>query len=93
VTGFLAAGAGIHLYGSDWSAETGGGLLTIGGGAELELSANTVLACALMYRMLLPRAWQDGAGQERAQGPLGFGIAHLMGLEFALEVRDPVPHW
>jgi hypothetical protein len=24
---------------------------------------------------------------------LGFGLAHVVGLEFALEVRDPVPHW
>ena len=92
-TGFLAAGLGIHFYGSDWSSSTGGGVATLGGGVELELSANTVVGCALMYRMLLPRSWEDGAGQERAQGPLGFGIAHLLGLEFALEVRDPVPRW
>lgn len=93
VTGYVAAGVGLHLYGSDWSASTGGGVATLGGGVELELSANTVVGCAVMYRMLLPHAWEDGAGQERAQGPLGFGIAHMLGLEFALEVRDPVPRW
>lgn len=92
-TGFLAAGVGLHFYGSDWSANTGGPLATLGGGVEFELSANTVVGCAAMYRLLLPRAWEDGAGQERAHGPLGFGIAHMLGLEFALEVRDPVPHW
>ncbi len=93
VTGFLAAGVGAHLYGSDWAATTGGGVATIGGGVELELAENTVVGCAIMYRLLLPRAYRDGAGEERAQGPLGFGAAHLLGLEFALEVRDPVPHW
>jgi hypothetical protein len=92
-TGFLAAGLGVHLYGSDWSSSTGGPLATLGGGVEFELSANTVVGCAAMYRLLLPRAWTDGAGQERAQGPLGFGMAHMLGLEFALEVRDPVPRW
>lgn len=92
-TGFLAAGVGAHLYGSDWSSSTGGPLATLGGGVEFELSANTVVGCALMYRLLLPHAWTDGAGQERAQGPLGFGVAHMLGLEFALEVRDPVPRW
>jgi len=92
-TGFVAAGVGIHLYGSDWSSSTGGGVATLGGGMEFELSANTVIGCALMYRMLLPRSWEDSSGQERAQGPLGFGIAHMLGLEFALEVRDPVPRW
>lgn len=92
-TAFLAGGAGVHLYGSDWEATTGGLLATVGGGVELELSANTVIGCALMYRLLLPRGYRDSAGQERAQGPLGFGLAHLLGLEFALEVRDPVPHW
>jgi hypothetical protein len=52
-----------------------------------------VIGCALMYRMLFPRAYSDSAGQQRAQGPLGFGLAHILGLEFALEVRDPVPRW
>ncbi len=92
-TGFLAAGAGLHLYGSDWSASTGGGVATFGGGVEFELSANTIIGCAAMYRLLLQRGWQDGAGQERAQGPLGFGIVQMLGLEFQLEVRDPVPRW
>lgn len=92
-TGFLAAGVGLHFYGSDWSASTGGGVATVGGGVELELSANTVIGCALMYRLLLPRAYADSTGEHRAEGPLGFGTAHLLGLEFTLEVRDPVPRW
>jgi hypothetical protein len=92
-TGFLAAGAGVHVYGSDWAASTGGGVATLGGGVELELSANAIVGCAVMYRLLVPRAFRDGAGEQRGDGLLGFGLAHLVGLEFALEVRDPVPHW
>jgi hypothetical protein len=92
-TGYLAAGVGAHIYGSDWRASTGGGVATAGGGVELELSANAIVGCAAMYRLLVPRAFRDGAGEQRGDGLLGFGLAHVIGLEFALEVRDPVPHW
>jgi hypothetical protein len=92
-TGFLAAGLGVHVYGNDWGASTGGGMATVGGGVEFELSAKAVVGCALMYRLLVPRSFRDSAGEERGNGPLGFGLAHMIGLEFALEVRDPVPHW
>lgn len=92
-TPFLSAGVGAHLYGSDWAASTGGPLATLGGGVEFELSATTVVGAALSYRMLFPRGWTDAAGQRRADGLFGFGLAHLLGLELILEVRDPVPHW
>jgi hypothetical protein len=92
-TGFFAAGAGAHIYGSDWAASTGGGLATLGAGVELELSAKSVVGCAAMYRALFPYKFRDGAGERRADGPFGFGLAHMIGLEFTLEVRDPVPHW
>ena len=45
-----------------------------------------------MYRLLIPKNFENGADQG-AYGPLGFGLAHMVGLEFELEVRDPVPHW
>ena len=92
-TGFLAAGLGAHVYGSDWGARLGGGLATVGVGVELELSAKAVVGCSVMYRLLVPRSFRDSAGAERGSGPLGFSLAHVIGLEFALEVRDPVPHW
>lgn len=92
-TPFLSAGLGAHLYGSDWAASTGGPLATLGGGVEFELSATTVVGAAATYRMLFPRAWTDEAGQRRADGLFGFGLAHLLGLEVILEIRDPVPHW
>jgi len=92
-TAFLSAGLGAHLYGSDWAASTGGPLATLGGGVELELSPTTVVGAAVSYRMLFPRAWTDEAGQRRADGLFGFGLAHLVGLELILEIRNPVPHW
>lgn len=92
-TPFLMAGLGAHLYGSDWAASTGGPLATLGGGVEFELSETTVVGAAVSYRMLFPRGWSDAAGQRRADGLFGFGLAHLVGLELILEVRDPVPHW
>jgi hypothetical protein len=92
-TPFLAAGLGAHLYGSDWAASTGGPLAMLGGGIEFELSATTVVGAGISYRMLFPRAWTDEAGQRRADGLFGFGLAHLIGLELILEIHNPVPHW
>jgi hypothetical protein len=92
-TGFLAAGAGFHVYGNDWGAIMGGGLATIGGGVEFELSPKAVVGVSLMYRLLVPRSFKNDPGVPQPDGPLGFGLAHVIGLEFALEVRDPVPHW
>jgi hypothetical protein len=92
-TGFLAAGAGVHIYGNDWGADMAGGLLTVGPGVEFELSAKAVVGCMAMYRLLIPKSLHDGTSDPLAGGPLGFGLAHVFGLEFELEVRDPVPHW
>jgi hypothetical protein len=88
-TAFLAAGFGGHLYGSEWGAVTGGALGMAGGGVELELSPKTMIGGAVLYRALVPRAFTDSAGQRRADGVLGFGLAHVIGLELTLEVRDP----
>jgi hypothetical protein len=92
-TAFLSAGAGLHLYGSEWGAITGGPLAMLGGGLEFELSEKTVLGGALTYRMLIPRAFTDSGGERRADRLLGFGLAHMVGLELTLEVRDPLPRW
>lgn len=88
-TAFLAAGFGGHLYGSEWGAVTGGALGMAGGGVELELSPKTMIGGAVLYRALVPRAFTDSAGQRRADGVLGFGLAHVIGFELTLEVRDP----
>jgi hypothetical protein len=92
-TGFVAAGFGGHLYGSEWGAVTGGVLGMLGGGVELELSPKTVIGGAVLYRVLVPRAFTDTAGQRRADGLLGFGLAHVIGFELTLEVRDPFPRF
>jgi hypothetical protein len=91
-TAFLVGGVGVHVYGNDWGASMGGGLATAGAGVEFELSAKAVVGCVAMYRLLIPKNFENGADQG-AYGPLGFGLAHMVGLEFELEVRDPVPHW
>jgi len=92
-TGFLTAAVGFHLYGNEWTASTAGALAAAGGGVELELSPSTTLGCIATYRLLVPRRWVDGAGVERANDFLGFGFAHLVGLELTLEVRDPIPRF
>jgi hypothetical protein len=92
-TGFLAAGFGGHLYGSEWGAVTGGAVGMAGGGVELELSPTTVIGGAVLYRALVPRAFTDSAGLRRADGLLGFGLAHVIGLELTLEVRNPFPRF
>jgi hypothetical protein len=88
-TGFVAVGAGGHLYGSEWGAVTGGALGMAGGGVEFELSPKTMIGGAVLYRALVPRAFTDTAGQRRGDGVLGFGFAHVIGLELTLEVRNP----
>jgi hypothetical protein len=93
VTPFLAGGLGVHIYGSDWTADTWGLVGSLGAGIGLELSPRIVLGGMASYRPLVPHKWTDASGQERADGALGFGLAHLVGLELTFEVRDPVPHW
>ena len=92
-TPFVMAAAGFLLYGNEWGASTAGPLAALGGGVELELSPSTTLGCILSYRLLMPRSWIDGAGVERADQFLGFGFAHLVGLELTLEVREPIPRF
>jgi hypothetical protein len=68
-------------------------MAAVGGGVELELSPSTTLGCIVTYRLLMPKSWVDGAGVERADQFLGFGFAHLVGLEVTLEVREPIPRF
>jgi len=93
VTGFVTAAAGFLLYGNEWTASTAGPLAAVGAGVELELSPSTVLGGILTYRLLMPKSWVDGTGVERANEFLGFGFAHLVGLELTLEVREPIPRF
>jgi hypothetical protein len=93
VVGYGTTGVGMALYGSEWSAETGGVVSLFGAGAELQISGTTVLGAAAVYRPLLLRGWVDGAGQRRADAHLGFGLAHFLGLELLLEIRSQLERW
>lgn len=90
---YLAGGAGIALYGSEWGAVTGGLVATLGGGLEFQITQSTVVGFAPMYRAFLLRGFEDSAGQQRADRYFGFGLAHFIALELIFEVREPLPRW
>lgn len=92
---FAAAGVGGVLYGNEWGIDTGGVTGFIGGGAEFQVSRTSVVGAVLGYRPVVFRRWRDSAGQLRADDlvGLGFGVAHMIGVEFVFEVRDPLPRW
>lgn len=86
-------GGGLALYGSEWEIETAGLVLAVGAGLELELDRETSLGLAVAYRPMALGAFSDEAGQRRADGPLGVGLAHLVALEVQLERRHPLARW
>lgn len=90
---YLVGGLGMALYGNEFGTDTGGVTGSLGMGLELQLSRTTVIGGSLAYRPLLLRGWTDSAGQRRADRFLGFGLAHLVALEIALEVRSPLSRW
>jgi opacity protein-like surface antigen len=93
LTPYVTAGLGAALYGNEWLAETWGVTSFLGAGLEFQLSESLVMGPAAAYRPFLFRSWTDGAGQRRADGYLGFGLAHLIALEVVLEIRDPLSRW
>ncbi len=93
VTPYGAFAVGAALYGSEWGADSGGMTAALGAGLELQLSRTAVVGVAAGYRPFFFRGWTDSAGQRRADGYLGFGMAHGAFLELILEVRDPLPRW
>lgn len=92
-TPYVSAGAGAAVYGNEWGAETWGGVLSLGGGAEFELSPTTAVGGALGYRAVGLAPWTDSAGIERGEGSLGLGLAHVVWVELILEVRSPLARW
>ena len=93
ITPYVIADAGGVLYGSDWSASTGGGVIGLGAGAEFQMHPAAAVGIAAMYRRIALRNWTDGTNQLRADGPFGFGFAHLVSIQFILELRDQLPRW
>jgi hypothetical protein len=93
LTPYAAAAFGGLLYGSEWGAETGGLVVSLGGGLEFQITQSTVVGFAPMYRAYIMRGFIDSAGQERADRTFGFGLAHFVGLELCLGIREPLPRW
>jgi hypothetical protein len=52
-----------------------------------------VVAIVPTYQPVAFRRFSDSTGQERAQGPLGFGAAHWLAVQIVLEARDPLSRW
>ena len=92
-TPYLGFGLGAVIYGNEWGADTGGVVGMFGPGVELAVTQDLAVGAALFYRPMLLRAYTDTTGVRRADGILGFGTTHLLGLEFIVELRDPLPRW
>jgi hypothetical protein len=79
---YFVGGVGGVAYGNEWGVETGGALLSVGAGVEMEISRLAVLGLSIVYRPVLLAGWTDTAGHQRDTA-----IAQFLGLEFLLEVR------
>jgi hypothetical protein len=82
VAPYFTAGVGGVAYGNEWGVETGGALISLGAGFELEISRLAVLGLGGAWRPVLLAGWTDTAGHERRTA-----IAQYVGLELLLEVR------
>jgi opacity protein-like surface antigen len=90
---YVGAAVGGAIYGNEWDLDTWGAASAVGVGTEFQVTPSIVLNVGALYRQLLLRRWTDGAGESRAIGPLGFGLAHMVALEFGFEIRDPLSRW
>jgi hypothetical protein len=90
---YLSASLGGAIYGNEWGLDTWGGVSGVGAGLSFQVTPTILLNVALNYRQLFLRRWTDGAGEERGAGPLDFGIAHIVALEFGFERREQLSRW
>jgi hypothetical protein len=90
---YLTAALGGSIYGNEWGLDTWGGVSGVGAGLTFQVTPSILLNFALNYRQLFLRRWTDGAGQDRGAGPLDFGLAHIVALEFGFEIREPLSRW
>ena len=93
LTPYGTLGLGAVFYGNEWNVSTGGPTLSAGLGLEFQVTQSTVIGCALGYHAFLLHNWIDSTGQPRADRYLGFGLAHTVGFELTLELRDPLARW
>jgi hypothetical protein len=82
---FVLGAAGLAAYGDEWTVDTWGVTAALGVGIEVELTATLHLAVAVAYRPLYLRAWVDSSTT-----PHDAGVAHLVGVELALEAQDRI---
>jgi hypothetical protein len=80
---FVLAGLGIAGYGDEWAVDTWGPTATLGGGVEIELAGRSLIGLSLAYRPIYLHAFEDSSTLSH-----NAGIAHLLGLELALEAQD-----
>lgn len=93
LTPYLLAGMGGAIHGNEWAASAGGAAVAFGVGVEYQISERLVVALLPTYQPVLFRRFTDSTGQERAAGPLGFGLAHWLAVQVVIEVRDPLSRW
>jgi hypothetical protein len=93
LTPYGALGVGGVFYGNEWNASTAGPTLSAGIGLEFQVTQSTVIGGSLNYRALLLHAWTDSTDQRRPDGTAAFGVAHMVGFELTLELRDPLARW
>jgi hypothetical protein len=83
---FITAAAGVAGYGNEFNpTDTFGPLLSVGVGAETQITRKTVFVLGLSYRAIYFSKFTDTSGAARPAG-----IATLLGLDIALEERDPL---
>jgi hypothetical protein len=93
LTPYGALGFGGVFYGNEWNVSTAGPTLGAGLGLEFQVTQSTVIGGSLNYRAFLLHEWTDSSGQEVSGRYLGFGLAHMIGFELTLELRDPLARW
>jgi opacity protein-like surface antigen len=93
LTPYLLAGLGGAIYGNEWGASSGGAALSLGVGLEYQISERTVVTLLPTYQPVLFRRFHDSTGQARADGLLGFGLAHWLAVQVIIEARDPLSRW
>lgn len=93
LTPYLLGGLGGAIYGNEWAAGAGGIAPSFGVGLEYQISERTVVALVPAYQPILFRRFHDATGQVRAEGPLGFGLAHWLAVQIVIEARDPLSRW
>ncbi len=93
LTPYAALGFGAVFYGNEWYVSTAGPALSAGLGLEFQVTQSTVIGGSLSYRAFLLHSWRDSSETYLADRYLGFGLAHMIGFELTLELRDPLARW